>query len=129
MRENVHTPRRRLEENLLPTHDGQELLTSMIRAVGVRETARRLARSASAIRHWHSGRLRVPEVVRQWLLTAATNCRHSGNLEAVGWFYPRPRPIAREQHKVRQAEIRSILEQMSRQEWQDTMMEELDPYA
>ena len=133
MPQNPHKPRRRNEVDQLPTHDGRELLASMIGVVGLRETARRLARTPTAVRHWHSGRIRVPEVVREWLVTAAANSRHTGSLDGVRWFYPRPRPVLRERHKALQAEIRSLwaetLRHEQQREWEEVLMEELDPYA
>ena len=129
MPDNPHMPRKRNEIYQLPTHDGQTLLSCMIATVGLKETARRLARTPSCVRHWHAGRIRVPEVVREWLLTAATNSRKTGSLEGVKWHYPRPRPEARQRRRAFNVAVREILAAEARREWEEMLAEPLDPYA
>ena len=129
MAQNPHMPRRRREIDFLPTQDGRELLAAMIGTVGLNETARRLARSPTTVRRWHTGRDPVPEVVRQWLLTAATNSRTTGTLEGLKWHYPRPRPAARQRHRAFAVAVREILAAQRRIEWEEMLAEPLDPYA
>jgi hypothetical protein len=121
MAANPHKPRGRNEVFLLPTVDGHALLARMIETVGLRETARRLARTPTAVRHWHSGRIRVPEVVRQWLLTAATNSRKAGSIDGLRWHYPRPRPAVRERHRDQKAVIRAMHRAENRRMWEETL--------
>ena len=129
MANNPQMPRRRFEVELLPTQDGRVLLESMVTAVGLKETARRLARTASAVRLWRRGRVRVPEVVRQWLLTAATNTRGSGSLYSVVWLYPRPRPAARAKNRMVRIAMRDSTEFHALDEEMDFPDSDLDPYA
>ena len=129
MAENPHMPRRRNEIDELPTHDGRELLAAMIATVGLKETARRLARCPTTIRRWYTGRDPVPEVVRQWLLAAATNSRKTGSLDGLKWHDPRPRPIARQGRRAFNLTVRDILAAEARTEWVEMMAEPLDPYA
>lgn len=126
---NAHKPRRRNEVELLPTRDGRELLSSMIATVGLKETARRLARCPTTVRRWHRGRDPVPEVVRQWLLSAATNSRKTGSLDGLKWHYPRARPIVRERHRAAVLALREAWAAEKRRDWELFLAQGVDPYA
>jgi hypothetical protein len=129
MSDNPNKPRSRREVDCLPTHDGRELLGIMIATVGLQETARRIARHPSTVRRWLTGRDPVPEVVRQWLLAAATNSRKTGSLDGLKWHYPRPRPIARQRRRAFAVAVREILAAEDEREWEEMLAEPLDPYA
>lgn len=79
-----------LQWRQLPTVQPLELLEAMVAAVGVKETARRLARQPAAVQRWRT-RGKVPVPVWHWLILAAANVANSRGaaLEEVRWHYPK----------------------------------------
>ena len=87
-------PKRRNEAAAIEkAHTPHALLSAMVAAVGVHETARRLARGPRIVQWYLQGRNRIPRTVASWLVAAAANSRAGHkDLATVLWHYPRAQP-------------------------------------